>query len=273
MAFDQVDFEGHMEIVFCGTGEAFDTAQSNTSILIQPSGKAGGILLDCGFTAAHAFWATASRPMELDEVWISHFHGDHFFGLPLLLIRMREHGRSRPLIVRGGAGTGLAVAHALDLAYPGVREALGFGLEIHEVRPGTRTHEAWYSMAFASVVHAVPTLAVRVETADGAIYYGGDGRPTRECLDLALGVDLLVQESYHPIHESDHHSSAVEAMEFGVRAGARAMALVHIRRDGREDVREMARKQGLTVLVPDSGDRFHIHSLGESRPSDTEVNQ
>ncbi len=76
-----------VKIKFIGVGEAFDEDLPNTSILVRARDERNesSILLDCGFTAPPSFWKIAKDPDDLDAIWISHFHGDHFFVLPALL--------------------------------------------------------------------------------------------------------------------------------------------------------------------------------------------
>ena len=81
-----------MRVIFSGVGEALDENRSNTSLIVTHSASESfqQVLLDCGFSAAHAFWRYAPEPLHLDALWISHFHGDHFLGVPLMLLRFWE---------------------------------------------------------------------------------------------------------------------------------------------------------------------------------------
>lgn len=103
---------------FWGVGEACDPERFNTSLLVLSGSKNHYILLDCGFTTPHRYFADCSEPNQLDALWISHFHGDNFFGVPLLLLRFWEMGRTRPLLSVGPPGLAEKVAQAVDLAYP-----------------------------------------------------------------------------------------------------------------------------------------------------------
>ena len=127
-----------MKVIFTGVGEAFDENLPNTSLLVLANNqiKKRQVLLDCGFTAAHTFWQTSPDPMGLDAVWISHFHGDHFFGLPLLLLRFWEEKRTRPLTIIGQPGVVDKVLGAMELAYPGFYAKVAFRIDFVEVRPG-----------------------------------------------------------------------------------------------------------------------------------------
>ena len=54
--------------------------------------------------AAGAEASTASRATAIDVILITHFHGDHFAGLPFLLLDAQFTRRTRPLVIAGPAG-------------------------------------------------------------------------------------------------------------------------------------------------------------------------
>src|SRR5438046_2822128 len=82
-------------------------------ILIERRGQR--ILLDCGMTALVSLARTGVDPSEIDAVIISHLHGDHFGGLPLLLLDALRRARSRPLTIAGPAATRQRVQQALEV--------------------------------------------------------------------------------------------------------------------------------------------------------------
>ena len=105
-----------MRAVFAGVGEAVDERLPNTSILLESQGHR--LLLDCGFTAAHTLFAAApDAATTLRGVFISHFHGDHWFGLPALLSRLMVEGRTAPLAIVGLPGVEEKVRGLVPLAY------------------------------------------------------------------------------------------------------------------------------------------------------------
>src|SRR5210317_1118582 len=124
-----------MEIRFLGVGEACDGSQPNTSLLLKtvPQETAGRILLDCGFSVPHQYFALASDPEELEILWISHFHGDHFFGTPLLLLWFWETGREKPFQIVGPPGIETRIRQAMELAYPTLMNRFGFELLFNEM--------------------------------------------------------------------------------------------------------------------------------------------
>ncbi len=253
-----------MRVIFVGVGEAFDETLPNTSLLVAGEGGDGraAVLLDCGFTAAAAYFAcpaldAAERETGPDAVWISHFHGDHFFGLPYLLARWHEAGRTRPLAIRGGPGAAEKVAAAADLAYPNLRGKLGFALAVAEVVPGVPFTLAGFAAEAALTGHGAPCLALRLRVGERALYYGGDGGPTEACRELAQGCDVVVQEAYGIAAGVPGHGSVEEALALAREAGAGTLAVVHVRREVRrergEEIRRRFAGSGLAAVMPEPG--------------------
>jgi ribonuclease BN (tRNA processing enzyme) len=245
-----------MRCTFVGVGEAFDETFPNTSILLESEGAS--ILLDCGFTAAPAFWRHSETPLDLSAVWISHFHADHWFGLPWLVARMNEDGRSQPLTLMGREGIHRRVEWLLDMAYPGLRDKLGFELRYRNAAAGGSDTVHGFRVRFAHSGHSIESLAIRLERDGKCVFYSGDGAPTEESVELARNCDLLIQESYIFSGPVDGHGSVEEAITMMKRARAGKLALVHLnRRLAAERLRDVDSKlyeSRVDGFVPQPGD-------------------
>ncbi len=251
-----------MDVTFLGVGEACDEYEPNCSVLLESGDAASprSMLLDCGFTAPFAFWRLAERPMELDVVWISHFHGDHFFGLPALLLRLYEQRRTRPLIIVGQSGVAGLVGGILELAYAGVPAKLSYPIEYVEASPGVELRLAGFSLRCALSEHSRSNLSVRVDDGVNTVFYSGDGRPTPETLELARGVDLVIHESFSLEEDTPGHGTVPGSIAFARAATAAGLALVHIRRDVRRTRRAeiealCAGQRDTVVTLPEAGTR------------------
>lgn len=256
-----------MHITFVGVGEAFDENQLNTSLLVETSGTS--LLLDCGFSAPMGFWKAADRPLELDAIYISHFHGDHFFGIPALLVRMKQEGRTAPLIIMGQPGVEATLRQTLELAYPGSLDTASFDITYVECSAGQDRPLGDMSLRFAVSDHPRPCLAVRVDSAEGAFFYSGDGRPTEDTAALAKGVGLIVHESFTLENSMPGHGTVDGSIDFARRAGAQQLALVHIERSLRMQRYDELRQRisvspDLHVFVPESGDSLTIRPENET---------
>ena len=74
-----------MRLTIVGSGDAYGSGgRFNTCFLVE-STKAT-LLIDCGASSLVALKARGIDPTRIDGVILSHLHGDHFGGLPFLLL-------------------------------------------------------------------------------------------------------------------------------------------------------------------------------------------
>jgi ribonuclease BN (tRNA processing enzyme) len=92
------------EVVFVGTSDAFGAGGRRQSAILVRA-EAGSVLLDCGMTTNTGLEALSIPRDELDAILVSHYHGDHFGGIPpLLLSCLYADRRRRPLVIAGPTG-------------------------------------------------------------------------------------------------------------------------------------------------------------------------
>jgi len=250
-----------MEILFLGVGEACDEGHPNTSLHVT-TGKGTCFLLDCGFTTPHLYFALHPQADELDAVWISHFHGDHFFGIPLLFVRLWEMGREKPLIIAGQDGVKEKVLSAMELAYPGFMDKLQYRLLFEETDPKQDVKIADTYWRTAENIHSQPSFSVRIDDGKHRLFYSGDGRPTAESQALAKGCDLLVHESFWLDKEVRNHGNVMSSIAFARKAGAPHLAFVHLERNFRKEAKKALRHiiegESCHVFLPEAGDLFTL---------------
>jgi ribonuclease Z len=254
-----------MEITFLGVGEAFDENLPNTSMLIRTEHqkKPVAVLLDCGYSVPPRFWQLGLQPDALDGIWVSHFHADHAFGIPALLVRFWEEKRKKDLYFLGQKGIESFVLKCLDLAYPNFLPRLEFSLRFVEVEPGDLVTALGMSWRTAVNDHPQRDLALRLDAEGTLVFYSGDGRPTSETRALAKGVNLIVHEAFHLSKDVPGHGTIAGCLDMARACKAKRLALVHIQRDVRrersEEIRELAKAvQEVEVIFPESGDSIVI---------------
>lgn len=228
-----------MKCLFNGVGEAFDATLPNCSLWLEafPAGVRRTVLLDCGFTAPFALFRhlPEQEALNTDLVWISHFHGDHFMGLPALLLRFHEQGREKPLTIVGQEGIEDKTIQAMELAYPGLYRRFPFDIAFAEAVPGATLLPLGLTMDTAYSDHPQPNLSLRISDGRHSLFYSGDGRPTRQSLSLAQGADLVVHESFSMEMDTPGHGTVPGSIGFTRDAGCSRLALVHLRRDVRHE--------------------------------------
>jgi ribonuclease BN (tRNA processing enzyme) len=94
---------GHtaVTVTFAGSGDAFGSGgRYQACIHLQGRGGPGPVLLDCGATSLSALKHLGLDPGEIAAVFVSHLHGDHFGGLPFLILDGQFSHRTKSLARR-----------------------------------------------------------------------------------------------------------------------------------------------------------------------------
>ncbi len=126
------------EIVFIGTGDAFGAGgRRQSAIFVRTS--LGAALLDCGGTTGTGMSELGLARNEVDAILISHFHGDHFAGIPgFLLASLYEDQRKHPLIIAGPPQIETRVKRLAQIIGYGIEDReWSFPIEFQELRPGS----------------------------------------------------------------------------------------------------------------------------------------
>lgn len=249
-----------MEIVFLGVGEACDPAHGNTAFYVTTSNNVS-MLCDCGFSIPHRYFSTCDNPDELDLVWISHFHGDHFFGLPLFFLRFWEMGRTKPLVICGQRGTEGKVYEAMELAFPGFTEKLAYDLCFEVIEPEQPRTIAGLSLAAVETVHSQRNLGLLLDDGAKKLYYSGDGRPSEPVANLVAGCDIVIHEAFMLNDEFPFHGSITGCLELFKECSSCAMALVHLERRFRRDQAALIQTyldRNPSLFLPVPGTILHI---------------
>ncbi|MEF8879826.1 MAG: ribonuclease Z [Candidatus Thermoplasmatota archaeon] len=120
-----------LSIIFLGTGGSWPTVQRNvTSVAIRRNSDI--TLFDCGEGTQRQFQKSHLSYMQISKIFITHFHGDHFLGLPGLIQTMQLNDREKPLHVYGPKGVVELVSKLLSL---GVFNPT-YEVVVHEVEDG-----------------------------------------------------------------------------------------------------------------------------------------
>jgi ribonuclease BN (tRNA processing enzyme) len=188
-----------VEVRFVGSGDAFGSGgRFQTCIRLRADGHTA--LVDCGATSLTALKAQGLDPGDVDTVVISHLHGDHFGGLPFLVLDGQFSRREKPLTVFGPVGTRDRLFTAMETLYPGstaVRRR--FEVDVVELDgAGSARDDGPLIVRSWEVDHAsgAPPLAVRVTIGRTTFGYSGDTAWTPALTHAAEGADVFACEAY-----------------------------------------------------------------------------
>jgi ribonuclease Z len=136
---------------FVGTAGSIPTPRRGLpAVLVRRGGER--ILFDCGEGTQRQLVKSVGLT-ELTEVFITHFHADHWLGLPGLLKTFDLRARERPLAVHGPPGIRELVTMALRIA-----GRVRFPLELIELEPGAELDRDGYKIAPVPVAHRTPAF-------------------------------------------------------------------------------------------------------------------
>lgn len=173
-------------------------------------GNAGhNMLLDCGSTVLLAMQQQNIDPTTIDDILLSHLHGDHFGGLPFLLMHAQFVGkRDRPLTIYGPSGTEQRVTDALNVLFPDLGNmAWRFPLDFVELKAKQRKNAGDVQILPHLVDHpsGAPSFAYRLEIDGKVLAFSGDTRWTEALVDVADDADLLIAECHSRRPNGVHH--------------------------------------------------------------------
>jgi ribonuclease BN (tRNA processing enzyme) len=228
-----------VRVTVLGSGDAFGSGgRHHSAYLIEAPGCT--FLLDCGPTVLQSLKGADRDPGEIDFVLLSHLHGDHFGGVPFLLMEYRwETPRSRPLVVYGPRDTERRVRALFTALYEDAAcKAPTFTLEHVELAPGAERTAGRVRILPFRVPH-VPDLVCfgyRIEVAGRTIVYSGDSGWTDEFVARARGADLFLCECSTFETSLPIHVSYPEIAAHAAELGCKRVLLTHL---GRETLRHL----------------------------------
>jgi len=147
-----------LRIIFLGTGGSWPTVKRNVSSLAIKRGSEI-LLFDCGEGTQRQFQQSNLSYMQISKIFITHFHGDHFLGLPGLIQTMQLNDRETPLHIYGPKGMEHLTNHLLTLGY--FRPS--YEIISHDITNGDEVEFEEYSIHVLKVKHNVPAFAYCLE--------------------------------------------------------------------------------------------------------------
>jgi ribonuclease Z len=230
-----------LEVLFLGVGAALPMpGQTNSSFLLRTGDTT--ILIDCGPAILQQLAAVNVSPGDITHVYITHRHGDHALGFPMLMLWWAISApKDRPCPTTIASDI---TFQTLDLLMHGV-----YGMDIAQLTdtaprvslPHDRPSDCWLTPAIRLLTWPMrhtefaPDLGARFEVDSKAVAFTGDTFPNDNIVKLAQDADLLVHDSsYSATLNPEYaagtfgHSTAQISARNAATANAKHVALVHI---------------------------------------------
>lgn len=209
-----------MKITILGSGDAFGSGgRFNTCLHVEAGSER--LLLDCGGSSMVALNKAGIARNDLSTLLFTHFHGDHFGGLPAFLLDAQfVSRRSEPLTIAGPAGIEHRTLHALETDFPGAStNPWRFPISFVEVTPEAPATLAGIAVTAFAMVHderAGPCQGYRLGHGGKVFAFSGDTAWTEALIPLAAGADALLVECY------SYDTRLANHLDYGTLASRRA---------------------------------------------------
>lgn len=177
-----------MEIIFLGTTAAVPSAKrGHSAIALKYHNEV--ILWDCGEGTQRQLIRSRTSYMKIKNIFITHFHGDHFLGLPGLIQTLSFSDRSKPLNIYGPKGIKELIEMILGLG----EYELGFRVIPGEISDAYEVKEEKYTIRCVEVDHNIPTYGLIFEEEKGREFL----------IDKALKLGLKPGPAYSKLQRGE----------------------------------------------------------------------
>lgn len=242
-----------MQLQFVGCGDALGSGGRNNTCF-HVTGERVNFLIDCGATSLPALKRLGIPRDDIDLILITHFHGDHFGGLPFLLLDAQFTRRSRPLVIAGPPGIETRLAQLMEALFEhSSKTRQKFELSVVALEPEETRSFGAVDVTPYPVVHGEsggPFLAYRVEAEGRVIAYSADTEWTETLIPLGRDADLFIAEAYYYDKVVKNHLSLTTLQAHLAEIKPKRLILTHMSDDmlGRlETLDHMAASDGMMV--------------------------
>ncbi len=197
-----------MRVTIIGCGDAFGAGGRLQTSFCVHSGPST-FLIDCGVTSLIGMRRLGINPNDIDTVFVSHLHGDHYGGLPWFMIDAKyASNRTRPLVVAGPKGIEARFITLAEALYPNTTTTKrGFDLKFVEYEEQKPLELSGVTVTPFEVNHpsGAPPYALRFNVDDKVLSFTGDTGWVETLFAVARDADLFITECFQydmtlPIH-------------------------------------------------------------------------
>ena len=178
-----------MDLVFLGTGASWPSVERNVPAVALKRGSEI-VLFDCGEGTQRQFQRSPLSYMQVNKIFLTHLHADHYLGVTGLVQTMRLNDRKEPLFIYGPPDTIAlmedyrVIPRARERSRATAREHKdpgGLKIVVQEIKSGDEIALDGYKVVAKETRHTVYALAYALVEDDRPGRFNKEGA-------LALGV-------------------------------------------------------------------------------------
>jgi len=247
-----------MKVTIVGSGDAFSTGgRANTCILVQSATTK--VVVDFGAGSMLRWKELGLSLNDVDAIVISHLHGDHFGGLPFLLLESQfVTGRTRPLPMFGPPGFKARLHTLLETFFPSsLNFSWNFAWPIEEVAARHPFGAGDLSVETYEVLHASGSLSTGVRLTSGAksFAFSGDSEWTENLVALSADADLFLLECYSGGAPIPGHMDWPTLQKRLPQFSARKIVLTHL---GETSLPKIPEMEAAGLMIAHDGKSFDL---------------
>ena len=220
------------------------------------------ILFDCGEATQKQIMEAGISPMKIDDIYITHLHGDHILGLPGIVQSLAFRGRTRPLHIYGPRGINELITHEIEddgilyqqndfriLSRKMKHTVVDYAYKIEQLRQPKFLRQKAIELGIPPGPLFGKLQAGKEVTVDGKIIkpeqvlgppregvkvvFSGDTIPQESMIEFAENVDVLIHEATFTkdIKEKafeNGHTVAEDAAVIAKKANVEQLILTHL---------------------------------------------
>lgn len=226
-----MDQENTFKLTILGCSDAFCSGgRRQTAFLLDQPGVE--TLIDCGATTALALKQNGRSFHTIDYVVLSHFHGDHYGGLPYLLLEAAKVSkREKPLTIFSPPGLEPKLRQLVECLYPGSTDILDtFPITYKAFRKGEELSCKAFSLTAYPVKHAPESqpYGLRLKAGGKVLAFSGDTAWHENLVKIAHGADFFICECNFYEQETPHHLNYKLFLQKEKELKAERIALTHL---------------------------------------------
>ncbi len=223
-----------MQVQFVGCGDAFGSG-GRLNTCFHVTGNAANFLIDCGASSLPALKRAKVDRNAVELILITHFHGDHFAGLPFFLLDAQFSRRTGPLVIAGPQGIETRLTQVMETLFENSsRTAQKFALSVVSLEPEQAQSFGAVRVTPFPVVHGEsggPFLAYRIEVEGRVLAYTADTEWTETLVPLGRNADLFIAEAYTYERAVKNHLSLKTLEAHLGEIGPKRLILTHMSDD------------------------------------------
>lgn len=224
-----------MNLQFIGCGDAFGSGgRFNTCFHVR--GMHTNFLIDCGASSLISLKKYGVDLNQIQAIFITHFHADHFGGIPFFILESQFFSkRETSLVIAGPKGLNEWYERVMETSFPGSSKTKNkFSLELVELEVNQPAMVAGVEVIPFQAHHGPangPFFSIRLTAEGKTITYTGDTEWTEDLIQAAKDADLFIAEAYFFDKKITYHLNLATIQENLSRMQPKRLILTHMSQD------------------------------------------